>query len=68
MGNSNNSFISNLFIFIAGVCGAYNIRIAVRTLKHGTRIEQLIKANEELKNENEKLKTRLEKYEQRGTQ
>lgn len=60
MGNCNNGFIWNVLVFIAGGCGVFNIRTALRTLKYGTKIEELIA-------ENESLKARLKEYEQRST-
>lgn len=65
MGNNSNNFIGNLLVFIAGICGAYNIKVAVRTLKYGTEIERLIKDNEDLKKENLELKKIIKRHEQR---
>jgi len=56
MGFGSGGIFSNIFIFIAGLCGVFNIKIAYRTLRNGSSIEKLIKENLELKEEVERLK------------
>lgn len=55
MGFDSGNTVSNIFIFLAGLCGVFNFRVAYRTLKNGTTIEMLVKENIEIRKENKEL-------------
>lgn len=59
MENTNHSIFSNILIFIGGVCGSYNFWIAIRNFRYGTKYEEVLKENADLKRELHELKNEI---------